>query len=632
MQSPDHHYLTQHLRSVVLRSLDTFNYANAEFVCERLLALDASNVASAHLYGLTLMRRGRHKACFNFLAGQPDDLGCSYLYARSCLQLAKHKEGVVRLARAAATLERDRDSAAARVNYESHRSVLPSPSAVHHLLGDLYASMGDTKNAALSYTAAVQLDQFDFEAFQKLARLGVNVRVKAMYRQGEGAAAAGTLAGTAAGGGTGGAGADVSGVLNPFSATPPNPPPRIHVDEPSSTVSTPRAALDAPLRKSSHFDANTERKSPYAKITSRFKGVKREGRPEAGAGGAGGAVGAATPPIVVQKRAEHAERYLLSLLAVFAKGYKSMCRYDCYKAIRVLESLPAHERDTPWVLSKLGRLHYEIVNYRQSEYYFVRLRAADRTRLEDMEYYSTLLWHLHKRVELTYLATELYDVDSTSAVTWCVVGNLFSLTREPDEAIRCFTRAVRADARFTYAYTLRGHEYFSNDNYELALENFRMGLLHDARHYNALYGIGMVYINLGDYPKADYHFRRAVAVNPVNVILICCVGMVLEKEGRRALALKQYELAHKLQPLNPLPIFKRAQLLFQMQQYSQSLRHFETLRDLAPDEASVHFLLGQLYKIHNDKFKAIREFTIALNLDPKGNYLIREAMESLRDT
>ena len=42
----------------------------------------------------------------------------------------------------------------------------------------------------------------------------------------------------------------------------------------------------------------------------------------------------------------------------------------------------------------------------------------------------------------------------------------------------------------------------------------------------------MVYINLGEYHKADYHFRNAVAINPINIILILLyVGMVLEKIG-----------------------------------------------------------------------------------------------------
>lgn len=41
------------------------------------------------------------------------------------------------------------------------------------------------------------------------------------------------------------------------------------------------------------------------------------------------------------------------------------------------------------------------------------------------------------------------------------------------------------------------------------------------------------------------------------------------------------------------------------------------LKDLAPDEANVHFLLGRLYKGLHDKTNAIKHLTIALNLDAK---------------
>lgn len=320
---------------------------------------------------------------------------------------------------------------------------------------------------------------------------------------------------------------------------------------------------------------------------------------------------------------------MLELYGTFARAYRRMCRYDCYRAIRTLELLPPHHRDTCWVVSKLGRLHYEIVNYKQLERFFVRLRQLDRTRLEDMEVYLTLLWHLHRRVELAYLATELHELDPTCPITWCVVGNLFSLDREPDEAIRCFSKAHRLDKNFAYAYTLQAHEHFSNENYEQALDNFRLALHLDPRHYNAWYGIGMVYVNLGDYQRADFHFRKAVAINPLNVILICCVGMVLEKLGKLNLALRQYDLAARLQPLNPLTHFKKGRLLFIHREYSHAVVCFETLRELAPDEASARFLLGQLYKVLKKKQLAMREYTIALNLDPKGSYLIKEQIEIL---
>ena len=54
-----------------------------------------------------------------------------------------------------------------------------------------------------------------------------------------------------------------------------------------------------------------------------------------------------------------------------------------------------------------------------------------------------------------------------------------------------------------------------------------------------------------------------------------------------------------------------------LQQPCQALEELQILKDLAPNEANVHFLLGKLYKVLQDKHNAIKHFTIALNLDPK---------------
>jgi anaphase-promoting complex subunit 3 len=48
-----------------------------------------------------------------------------------------------------------------------------------------------------------------------------------------------------------------------------------------------------------------------------------------------------------------------------------------------------------------------------------------------------------------------------------------------------------------------------------------------------------------------------------------------------------------------------------------ALKELKILKDLAPDEANVHFLLGKLHKLLRDKKMAIKHYTIALNLDPK---------------
>jgi anaphase-promoting complex subunit 3 len=91
-----------------------------------------------------------------------------------------------------------------------------------------------------------------------------------------------------------------------------------------------------------------------------------------------------------------------------------------------------------------------------------------------------------------------------------------------------------------------------------------------------------------------------------------------------------------------------------MREFELALRELLVLRDLAPDEANVWFLLGKCWKGLGEKGEALRAFTTALNLDVKVSLItscslslshdhqanfatlqaspfIKEAMESLDD-
>src|SRR5690606_5189135 len=110
-------------------------------------------------------------------------------------------------------------------------------------------------------------------------------------------------------------------------------------------------------------------------------------------------------------------------------------------------------------------------------------RKVEPHRVEGMEVYSTILWHLRKEVELSYLAHQLVEFDRMAPESWCAVGNCFSLQKEPKTALKTFQRvpaclpalcrgllidsfvhqAIQLNPGFTYAYTLSGHEYIAND-------------------------------------------------------------------------------------------------------------------------------------------------------------------------
>lgn len=110
----------------------------------------------------------------------------------------------------------------------------------------------------------------------------------------------------------------------------------------------------------------------------------------------------------------------------------------------------------------------------------------DPHRVLDMEVYSTLLWHLQNRVQLSYLAQQLFNINPRAPQAWIAVGNLFSLEKDRSQALTCFKRAVQMDPSCAYAYTLSGHECVDDDPSK-AIHFFQSALRVDPRHYNAWY-------------------------------------------------------------------------------------------------------------------------------------------------
>jgi len=323
-------------------------------------------------------------------------------------------------------------------------------------------------------------------------------------------------------------------------------------------------------------------------------------------------------PAVNDKAKEYESlQWLLDLFTKIGSGYFALCHYQCHEALQLFNSISVGQRDTPWVLAQIGRALYEQTFYAEAEKYFTRIKAMAPARLEDMEVYSTILWHLKNEIDLAFLAHEIVETNRNSPQAWCALGNSFSLQRDHDQALKCFKRATQLDPKFAYAFTLQGHEHVSNEEYDKALAAYRAAIAVDKRHYNAWYGLGKVYEKQGKYAFAERHYRSAATINPTNAVLLCCIGVVLEKMKNPKAALIQYTRSCELAPKSATNRFKKARVLMALQESQLALQELKVLKDIAPDEANVHFLLGRVYKVLRQKGSAIRHFTTALNLDPK---------------
>eukprot|EP00854_Cymbomonas_tetramitiformis_P020934 gene20934-25111_t len=86
----------------------------------------------------------------------------------------------------------------------------------------------------------------------------------------------------------------------------------------------------------------------------------------------------------------------LALIRILGQGFRQLCTYKCKDAIETLRQLNRQQYATGWVLCTVGRAFFEMVDYAEAEKAFEWARRIDPTRLEGLEVFSTVLWHLKK--------------------------------------------------------------------------------------------------------------------------------------------------------------------------------------------------------------------------------------------
>lgn len=200
--------------------------------------------------------------------------------------------------------------------------------------------------------------------------------------------------------------------------------------------------------------------------------------------------------------------------------------YACQDAIDELKAFPMDTIRFNWCLEIAARAHYEKANYPEACRVFKQFIKGEPYTLRSMDCYSTLLWHLGEAPALSHLAQRLIAIDRESTQAWIAAGNVFSWQKNHEEAMRCFRRATQVDPACAYAWTLCGYEAIEMEEYDRAMAFYRSAIRADARHYNAWYGMGLVYSKTGKPKHAEHHYRRAAEINPTSPVLLMCIGSV----------------------------------------------------------------------------------------------------------
>jgi len=128
---------------------------------------------------------------------------------------------------------------------------------------------------------------------------------------------------------------------------------------------------------------------------------------------------------------------------------------------------------------------------------------------------------------------------------------------------------------------------------------------------------------------AEYHFKRALSINNRSSVLHCNLGMLLHANKKPFEALATLEKAFQIDPSNPQARFQRAKIWISMERFQDALQELQLVRDHVPRESSVQFMLGTVFKKLGKTEEAMRCFLTALDLEPKDNNMIKQAIDRL---
>jgi anaphase-promoting complex subunit 3 len=330
------------------------------------------------------------------------------------------------------------------------------------------------------------------------------------------------------------------------------------------------------------------------------------------------------PPHCKAKVDELGEFFIL-----LARPVQLLSQYSIEEALSAFKALPEAQKNSAWALCQLGRCYFEKYDFPSAVEYFTKAFSQEPQRVDDSDFFSSSLWYEKKSSELCYVLHNSLKNFYYAPQTWVIAGNFFSLQKERETAIKCFTRAIQLNPFYTYAYALCGHEYLANEDFEQARSHYESAHNIDPRQYTALWGLGSMYFKQEKFTQSLQCYKAARAINPNSSILLTYLGVNYKSLNNLSEAIHCFEAAIKLDKKNPLPRFQLGILLSQMNRDQEALRFLEELCQENSKESHLYIQIGKIYAKLGQPEKSLKFYNDAQELNPKNHNEIKNLIEQL---
>jgi serine/threonine protein kinase len=204
-----------------------------------------------------------------------------------------------------------------------------------------------------------------------------------------------------------------------------------------------------------------------------------------------------------------------------------------------------------------------------------------------------------KAIELDADYAEAYNNRSTAHLVMENYG----------QAVVDCSRALELAPDFVVAYVNRGIAYTGLRDYEKALADYEQALTLAPQNLYAFYNRGNTYLWMSQYKDAITNYSQAIAINPEIVAAYANRGVAHSELKHYDLALADFSQAIDLNPDYGYAYYNRANVYRELRSYEEAIADYSKVVELNPEHRFAHENRGDAYAAIGEEDRASEDYT-----------------------
>jgi tetratricopeptide (TPR) repeat protein len=232
----------------------------------------------------------------------------------------------------------------------------------------------------------------------------------------------------------------------------------------------------------------------------------------------------------------------------------------------------------------------------------------------------------------------MLGASNPGAETLELAATAYEDSKDTPQAVTVLRQAILLDPQNVNLYVDFANISSAHDSFQVGIDVVSDGIAQLPKAAQLYLARGVLYVQLGQYDKAEADFETAHQLNPQQSLSAAAHGLLAEQENDldHALATVQARLAHK--PNDPVLLYLRADFLSQKgvepgtPDFRLAMRSAQQAVSLRPGLSGARTVLAKLYLQAGSYREAVAQCRKALEQDPKDQTALYHLIQGLRKT